>query len=416
MCNQLTVLFGLLFCVLNVLAGAPSQRWIGVVGSISEATLAEIQTRREVVSIETHAAFSLITCNETTLQLQLLLFRAGLTFYCEDNVEVPVTAVRLVEVDQLAGRQVNGNSLSTTVEATVPPNLDRLDQLSNTPNGQYSPPATGLNVKVYVLDTGVYIQNVEFEGRAFRVTDFKNEAPCTSIAHGSWVAGSVAGKIYGVAKKALIYDMKLPNGDSCTFYTSDAAAALLHLLNYVDPPFIVVMSWSAPQTSAIDYLLNQLAVKGAVLINAAGNEGSSTRPCTTSPGSSGVTYAVGSVGYSMARSSFSNYGNCIDGFALGEDIIAAGMSSTTSLVQGDGTSISAPQMAGVAAVLMQKYSLTTNTAVYSALTTYNQKNVVVNPGSGSPNLFSNFKGNAPTPTPANPVAPPSAAGGRLMLF
>lgn len=388
----------------GLVSGQAANRWIGVVGSLSENTVAEIQSRHEVSVIENHPEFSIISCSDTSLQLQLILYRAGHTFFCESNEPIPLDAVNLREVKGQVARELSNSS--GELAATVPPNLDLLDQLSNTPNGVYAPPSDAAGIKIAVLDTGIRIDNVEFEGRAFRVNAFKNEEPCTSIAHGTWVTGSIIGKVYGVAKKALAYDLKLPTGTSCAFFTCDAALALAYVLNYMDVD-IVVMSWSAPQTGAIDYLLTQLANKGVVLINAAGNEASSSRPCTTSPGSSGVTYAVGSVGYTKARSSFSNYGSCIDAFGLGEDIIAAGMSSTTSLVQGDGTSIAAPQMAGVAAVLMKKYGLTTNTQVYEALATYNQKNAVVNPGAGSPNQFSNFKGSGPTPFPVSPKPAPT---------
>lgn len=374
--------------------------WVAIRGHLTLEVRADLEALAEVEVISPSFCFSFIGCSAVTLQMQSILTQAGLEYYSETNQQVFTQDVRLDPYSPNA-KENHARQVPVTVEASLPPNLDRIDQLSNTLNDVYNPPGRGLNIPVYVLDTGVNIGHEEFGGRASRVTGFKNEAPCSSTAHGSWVASIVAGSFYGVANQAKIYDMKLPTGSSCDFFTSDAAAALNYLLLNVDAPFIVVMSWSAPNTPAMNAILQDLNVKGAILINAAGNEGSGSLPCTRSPGSSGVTFSVGSVGVpGMARSSFSNYGGCIDSFAPGENIVGAGLSSSSSLVEGDGTSAACPMEAGRAAVLMAQLSLTTPNAVYSALNAYSQKNAVVNPGTGSPNRFCNFKGSvAPSPAP-----------------
>lgn len=406
--------------------------WVAIRGHLNNEVRAQLETRPEVAVMTSSNCFSFIGCTEITVHLQWILVQAGLEFYTEANEQVHVQATRLDAFDIFAEKQNKARQEPVTTEAIFPWNLDRIDQLSSSLNGVYSPPSDALNIPIYVLDTGINIAHEEFGGRASRVTAFKDEVPCTSTAHGSWVASIAAGTYYGVAKKAKLYDMKLPSGSSCDFFTSDAAAALNYLLLYVPAPFVVVMSWSAPNTPALNAILQDLNTKGAILVNAAGNEGSGSFPCSRSPGSSGVTYSVASVGQSpLDRSSFSNFGNCVDSFAPGEGIVGAGLSSSTALVEGDGTSASCPMEAGRAAVLMKHLSISSPNDVYNALNAYSQKSVVINAGSGSPNRFCNFKGNtapspAPTPTttsrsPATPPpgptpAPPANFASKFNLF
>ena len=379
--------------------------WVAIRGHLPEQVRADLEALDEVEIISPTDCFSFLGCSEITIHLQYILVMAGLEFYTEANQQIHTQSTRLEPYYDDGEKENRARQEPVEVEDVVPWNLDRIDQLSSTLNGIYNPPNSGAGVDMFILDTGINLPHTEFGGRATRVSGFKDEAPCTSTAHGTWVASIAAGGFYGVARQANIFDMKLPTGSSCDFFTSDAAAALNYLLLNVDAPFIVVMSWSAPNTPAMNVILQELNNKGAILINAAGNEGSGSLPCSRSPGSSGVTYPVASVDPSLARSSFSNYGSCIKSFAPGKEIVGAGLGSTTQLVQGDGTSAACPMEAGRAAVLMAELSLSTPSSVYNALNTRSQKNAVTNPGAGSPNRFCNFKGSgsSPSPSPATPT-------------
>lgn len=68
----------------------------------------------------------------------------------------------------------------------------------------------GEGVMVYVIDTGVFIQHVEFEGRArWGTTFFPEEGHDDLVGHGTHVAGTVASRLYGVAKKAEVTSVKV---------------------------------------------------------------------------------------------------------------------------------------------------------------------------------------------------------------
>lgn len=68
----------------------------------------------------------------------------------------------------------------------------------------------GEGVNVYVVDTGVYINHTEFEGRAFwGKTIPKNDLDIDGNGHGTHCAGTIASRKYGVAKAATITAVKV---------------------------------------------------------------------------------------------------------------------------------------------------------------------------------------------------------------
>ena len=285
-----------------------------------------------------------------------------------------------------------------------------MDQLSNTLDGVYNPPGTGQGVTIYILDTGVNINHAEFQGRAHRVTAWKNQEPCTDTPHGSWVASIAGGHVYGVAKGVTIADMKLPNGTSCVFTTGDGAMALNWLLHNAAPPYVIVMSWKTPFSPLLNSLCTLLKLDGAIIAVAADNDGSGTGSCENSPSSSGACLVVAAMDSTETRPSWSNFGECVDIFAPGVGIIGAGLTSSTALVQGDGTSASAPNVGAEAAILMELYPLLNSTMIYLAVLASAEPDIVQDART-TPNLLANLANptnptDLQTPTPSPPSAPP----------
>lgn len=68
----------------------------------------------------------------------------------------------------------------------------------------------GAGVDVYIIDTGINIHHVEFEGRAsWGKTIPTNDVDEDGNGHGSHCAGTIGSRKYGVAKKANLIAVKV---------------------------------------------------------------------------------------------------------------------------------------------------------------------------------------------------------------
>jgi subtilisin family serine protease len=93
-----------------------------------------------------------------------------------------------------------------------------------------------------------------------------------------------------------------------------------------------------------------------------------------------------------ARSSFSNFGTCVDIFAPGYGILSAWFSSNTATATLSGTSMASPHVAGVAALYKQANPSASATTIRNAIVNNASTNKITNVGTGSPNrlLYSLF--------------------------
>lgn len=75
--------------------------------------------------------------------------------------------------------------------------------------------AAGEESFAYVMDTGVTVAHLEFEGRAFKgynALAATGETFGDEFGHGSHVAGTIGSATFGVAKKSTIFDVKVARG------------------------------------------------------------------------------------------------------------------------------------------------------------------------------------------------------------
>ena len=163
------------------------------------------------------------------------------------------------------------------------------------------------------------------------------------------MAGTVGGMTYGVANKVKLYAIRVLD---CTGsgYFSDIISALEWIANNAAKPAVANLSLGGGFSTSVNRAVNNLVDSGVVVTASAGN--SNDDSCGQSPAAADKAITVGSTRQNDNRSSFSSYGPCVDIFAPGSSITSAwiGVAGATGTISG--TSMSAPHVAGLAALYL----------------------------------------------------------------
>jgi subtilisin family serine protease len=301
----------------------------------------------------------------------------------------PEAAEALSQDFRVAYVEEDGVVTADATQSNPPWGLDRIDQRNRPLNAIYTFNWTGSGVRAYVIDTGIRTSHTQFGGRASNVFDAFGGNGQDCNGHGTHVAGTIGGSTYGVAKSALLRGVRVLNCSGSGTNSGVIAGVDWVTSNHINPA-VANMSLGGGASSAVDTAVNNLANSGVPIAVAAGN--SNTDACTQSPARAANAITVGSTTTSDARSSFSNFGTCLDIFAPGSGILSAWFSSDTATATLSGTSMASPHVAGVAALYKQfspgASASTTRNAIVNGSTT----GVVTSAGSGSPNrlLYSLF--------------------------
>jgi subtilisin family serine protease len=261
--------------------------------------------------------------------------------------------------------------------------LDRIDQRSLPLSSSYTyGPARG--VTAYVLDTGIRISQAEFAGRARYGWDFigKTAKADDCNGHGTHVAGTIGGTKYGVAKDVNLVAVRVLDCNGSGSYS-----AIIDGIDWVTKnavkPAVANMSLGGPTSSALNAAVARSIAAGVTYAVAAGND--NTNACNQSPAAAPDALTVAATDKTDRRASFSNYGKCVDIFAPGVQITSASYASDTGTAVMSGTSMASPHVAGAAALVLGAHPTWTPKQVRDSLVLNATANVVVSPGSGSPN-------------------------------
>lgn len=321
--------------------------------------------------------------------------------------QLPDAAVEALRLDpNVAYIEQDQVMRAITVQPAATWGIDRVDQRDLPLSITYEYNADGTGVTAYIIDTGIRFDHTEFGGRAVKgydaVTSGGTAADCNG--HGTHVSGTVGGSTYGIAKNVRLVAVRVLdcNGSGTTsgviagidWVTGDHAAGA---------PAVANMSLGGGASTSLDNAVTNSINDGVTYGIAAGN--SNADACNYSPARVGSALTVASTTSTDARSSFSNYGTCVDIFAPGSSITSAWYTSATATNTISGTSMATPHVVGAAALYLQTNNAATPAEVASALKNNATPNKVTSPGTGSPNLLLYTGFISPGPPPPPPAAP-----------
>ena len=228
----------------------------------------------------------------------------------------------------------------------------------------------GAGVKIAVIDGPVDTTVPELQGvtvikKAFCPVDYKP----SSIAHATEIASILASPYFGWAPKATILNYASPTTDDvpdgetinsawpdCTSngHSETIAYQIEQALND-GADVISISEGGASADFDMPFALVRAALKGVPVVMAAGNTGEPPIAGTASPN---TVVAVGAVDASGQRASYSSWGAGLSIMAYGGPVTARDPDSTGSLsviAATQGTSFSAPMVAGALALAKQKW-------------------------------------------------------------
>lgn len=223
----------------------------------------------------------------------------------------------------------------------------------------------GEGVDVYVIDTGTNVDHVDFEGRAsWGKTIPANDADEDGNGHGTHCSGTVAGKKYGVAKKANVYAVKVlrSNGSgtmsdvvkgveyAAEQHTKTVTAAKKGKGKKGFKGSAANMSLGGGKSTVLDLAVNAAVDAGIHFAVAAGNDNADS--CNYSPAAAEKAVTVGASTLLDQRAYFSNYGKCNDIFAPGLNIASTWIGSDHATNVISGTSMASPHIAGLLAYML----------------------------------------------------------------
>ncbi|KAK6527232.1 hypothetical protein TWF281_010421 [Arthrobotrys megalospora] len=223
--------------------------------------------------------------------------------------------------------------------------------------------SAGIGVDVYMLDSGINTQHVDFGGRAKMVfTAFGNDIT-DGHGHGTHTAGTVGSTTYGVAKNVNLLGVKVldsQNAGSLSSFVAGVDFALSsHMQRRQQPGFkgsIINMSLGGPGFAQPLFEALQRATQAGMHVAVAGGN-DNTDSCQFSPAQFSQLLPIINVGATNVADQKwegSNFGKCIDIHAPGDGIVSTSNKGPQAMEPMSGTSMACPAVAGAMAVELFK--------------------------------------------------------------
>ncbi|MGW0780235.1 type VII secretion-associated serine protease mycosin [Streptomyces sp. NPDC002913] len=224
----------------------------------------------------------------------------------------------------------------------------------------------GKGVRVAVIDTGVDDANPQLR-EAVDTSAGRNllkggsaDGTTDEVGHGTKVAGIIAARprkgtgFVGLAPEATIIPIR-QNDEKNSGKDTTMATAIDHAIAKGAQVINISQDTTKPlsEDSALGRAVARALAKDVVVVASAGNDGMDGKPKQTYPAAFPGVLAVASSDRNNERAPFSQAGDFVGVAAPGVDIVSTvpGNGQCTD----NGTSFSAPYVAGVAALLVAKY-------------------------------------------------------------
>jgi subtilisin family serine protease len=279
---------------------------------------------------------------------------------------------------------------TTQATQTNPPSwgLDRIDQRNRPVDASYTYSTTASNVTAYIIDTGIRTTHGDFGGRAvsgFDAVDGGAADDCNG--HGTHVAGTVGGSVYGVAKGVQLVAVRVLDCEG-SGTTAQVVAGIDWVTANHAATSVANMSLGGGADTALDDAVRRSIAGGVTYAIAAGNGFLglfALDACTQSPARVAEALTVSATDAADRKPSWPNRGTCVDLFAPGIDITSAWNTNDTAANTISGTSMAAPHVAGAAALYLASNPAASPAQVSAAVVGAATTGVVTSPGTGSPN-------------------------------
>jgi subtilisin family serine protease len=296
---------------------------------------------------------------------------------------------RVLRVEQ------DGIATTSVTQTNATWGLDRIDQRSRPLSGTYTYTNTGSGVNAYIIDTGILLSHQDFGGRAVAgytsINDGNGTNDCNG--HGTHVAGTVGGTTWGVAKAVKLVAVRVLDCGGSGSWSGVIAGMDWVTANHVKPA-VANMSLGGGASASVDDATRRMVTAGVATAVAAGNGNQGGREqdaCKYSPARVAEAMTVGATTSTDAKTSFSNYGSCVNLFAPGASITSAWIGGNTATRTISGTSMASPHVAGVAALHLQSNPGHSASQVNNAIYALTTKGIVTSSKTANNNLlFTNY--------------------------